>query len=176
MISKKDLLVAVLCTFCLTMVLFSTMPVKSAGVYDPWVDVNHDGKINVLDLIKVATGPNTAGDPALNVTIARHATYLFVQNYTTIKSGYAITCGPVDLDGYTSLSITVSGAAGINVGLETSDGIGLTWHWNYVTLVTGSSGTTFVTTQQITLPWIELSIGNPTQYTVGVWADLYATA
>lgn len=52
------------------MVLFSTIPVKSAGVYDPWVDVNHDGKINVLDLIKVATGLNTAGDPALNVTVA----------------------------------------------------------------------------------------------------------
>ena len=69
MITKTKLLTAVLCTFCLTAVLFSTMPVESAGTYDPWIDTNHDGRINVLDLIKVAGGIGTFGNPGLNVTV-----------------------------------------------------------------------------------------------------------
>jgi hypothetical protein len=27
------------------MVSVSITPVKSTGVYDPWIDVNHDGKV-----------------------------------------------------------------------------------------------------------------------------------
>jgi len=63
------MVVAVLCTFCLTAVLFSVVPVNSDGKYDPWMDTNHDGRINVLDLIKVAGVLGTAGNPGLNVTI-----------------------------------------------------------------------------------------------------------
>jgi hypothetical protein len=82
LITKTKLLTAVLCTFCLTAALFSTMPVESAGTYDPWIDTNHDGRINVLDLIKVAGGIGTFGNPGLNVTVTNPALNVVVLNAT----------------------------------------------------------------------------------------------
>ena len=63
--------------------MFSAMPVMSAGTYDPWVDVNHDGHVNVLDLIKVTDSLGSSGDPALNVTIANPTLNVNVTNPTT---------------------------------------------------------------------------------------------
>jgi hypothetical protein len=68
LITRKDLMVSVLCTFCLTTVLFTMMPVQSAE-WDPWLDVKEDGRINVLDLIKTASALGTMGDTTKNVTV-----------------------------------------------------------------------------------------------------------
>jgi len=68
LITKKDLVVSVLCTFCLTTVLFTMMPVQSAE-WDPWLDVKEDGRINVLDLIKTAGALGTMGDTTKNVNV-----------------------------------------------------------------------------------------------------------
>lgn len=37
--------------------------------YDSWKDINEDGKVNLSDLIKVATGFGTSGDPTKNVNV-----------------------------------------------------------------------------------------------------------
>lgn len=80
----KNIVLAILLTFCITAVLFTAIPVNStetvnstvtpsstvsSTTYDPWKDVNHDGRINVLDLIQVAVDMGGSGDPALNVTV-----------------------------------------------------------------------------------------------------------
>ena len=55
MVTKKDLLIAVLATFCLTSTLFMILPSRSAE-RDPWADVSGltvgepDGKINFRDI------------------------------------------------------------------------------------------------------------------------------
>jgi hypothetical protein len=69
-IMRKDLVVAVLITFCLTAALFMIVP-TSGGVwpYDPWWDVNGDGKIDVQDLARVSGAFATYGDPAKNVNV-----------------------------------------------------------------------------------------------------------
>jgi hypothetical protein len=81
MITKKSLMVAVLCTFCLTAALLGAIPVESAGTYDPWIDTNHDGRINVLDLIKVAGGIGTTGNPGLNVTVTNPTLNVAIRNW-----------------------------------------------------------------------------------------------
>lgn len=113
MITRKDLIVAVLCTFCLTMVLVSTMPVKSAGVYDPWVDTNHDGHINVLDLIKVAGVLGTSGNPGLNVTVMNwpNSTDHLVWWYATVNN-VAISSGPYLAEGFAHLNVIASCSPG----------------------------------------------------------------
>jgi len=68
LITRKDLVVSILCTFCLTTVLLTMMPVQSAE-WDPWLDVKEDGRINVLDLIKTASALGTMGDTTKNVTV-----------------------------------------------------------------------------------------------------------
>ena len=68
MVTKKDLVVSILCTFCLTTVLLTMMPVQSAE-WNPWLDVTEDGRVNVLDLIKTAGALGTMGDTTKNVNV-----------------------------------------------------------------------------------------------------------
>jgi hypothetical protein len=65
MTSKKDLIIAVLITFCLTATLFTIVPTKSGNgsSYDPWKDLNDDGVIDSTDLGMLGTSWATTGDP-----------------------------------------------------------------------------------------------------------------
>ena len=49
---KRDLIVAVLLTFSLTVMLFQVLTISSQGPgdYDPWYDINDDGKIDMKDI------------------------------------------------------------------------------------------------------------------------------
>jgi hypothetical protein len=68
MITKRDLII-VLATFCLAFALFTIVPVGSnyktsgLGVYDPWIDSNDDGRINILDCIALSGVFGTTGTP-----------------------------------------------------------------------------------------------------------------
>jgi hypothetical protein len=41
----------------------SPATITSGVPYNPWIDVNNDGKINVLDLIAVVLGLGSSGTP-----------------------------------------------------------------------------------------------------------------
>jgi hypothetical protein len=65
-VSRKDLLIVAVLAFCLTIILFVTLPTKSStdGVeYDPWADIDDSGAVNIVDITKVARAFGTAGDP-----------------------------------------------------------------------------------------------------------------
>jgi hypothetical protein len=70
---KKDLAIAILATFCLTSTLFMITTSKSqSGItasneYDPWIDTNDDGIIDIFDLAKLALAFGAEGEP-LNKT------------------------------------------------------------------------------------------------------------
>ena len=67
--TKKDLVIVVLATFCLTATLFMILPTQSSpdNGYDPWADLNDDGVINILDISNVALRFGTSGE-AINKT------------------------------------------------------------------------------------------------------------
>jgi hypothetical protein len=62
---KRDLIVAVLLTFCLTVLMFQVLPIGSqdAGDYDPWYDVNDDGTIDMRDIGGMARKFGATGTP-----------------------------------------------------------------------------------------------------------------
>ena len=69
---KKDLMIAVSLTFCLTATLLMTASTESSSSvseYDPWVDLNEDGTINILDIANVALAFHTSGDPTRTVNL-----------------------------------------------------------------------------------------------------------
>lgn len=69
---KKDLIIAILGTFCLTSALFMIMPTRSSPgtkEYDPWLDYNEDGKISLSDLVSLAQDYGATGDPIKNVNV-----------------------------------------------------------------------------------------------------------
>jgi len=66
MVTKKDLVIVILCTLCLTSTLFMMMPTRSSssnGVYDPWMDLNDDGVIDSTDLGMLGSAWGTTGTP-----------------------------------------------------------------------------------------------------------------
>jgi hypothetical protein len=61
---RRDLVIAVIVTFCLAVVLFAAIPTwSSPGVqdYNPWYDVNDDGSIDGSDLIVLCRAFGTTG-------------------------------------------------------------------------------------------------------------------
>jgi hypothetical protein len=61
----RKILLIVLITFCLTATLFSIIPVGSQGIrdYDPWYDMNDDGKIDLWDVYHLNMKYGTTGTP-----------------------------------------------------------------------------------------------------------------
>ncbi len=97
MITRKELIVAIVATFCLTTALFTIIPVGSQGAYDPWIDSNEDGYINAKDAISLGAIFGTSGDPAKNVT---------VNNWPTNKLAYYYA--DIMLPGQTEISPWIS--------------------------------------------------------------------
>jgi len=65
-ITKKDLIIAVIATFFLTSTLFMILPTRSSSnteAYDAWLDVNDDGNINILDISSLAIVFGASGNP-----------------------------------------------------------------------------------------------------------------
>jgi hypothetical protein len=68
MVTKKDLIIAVLCTFCLTVTLFMVAPTRSTSTmnglqYDAWKDINDDGKLDILDIVQISSQYGATGTP-----------------------------------------------------------------------------------------------------------------
>jgi hypothetical protein len=65
---KKQTILGILLTFCVTTMLFSIVPSRSSvGDYDVWLDINDDGKIDFKDIAPVARAYGSSGT---NVTKA----------------------------------------------------------------------------------------------------------
>jgi len=67
--TRKDLVFAVLVTFCLTATLFMIRASWSGGEWDPWVDIKEDGTVDIYDAITLANAYGTSGDTTKNVSI-----------------------------------------------------------------------------------------------------------
>jgi hypothetical protein len=68
---RKDVITAVLITFCLTVTLFLTIPSHSnPNAYDPWADLNDDGTIDIYDAIQLANTFGSSGEPIIKSQIA----------------------------------------------------------------------------------------------------------
>jgi len=63
--AKRDLIIVVLAIFCLTATLFMILPIQSSpgNGYDPWLDTNDDGKIDIKDIAATAKAYGTTGTP-----------------------------------------------------------------------------------------------------------------
>jgi len=75
-VTKKNLLIAVLTTLCLSSVLFTTLPIRSATEpWDQWADVSgptvgeQDGTVNLRDIQYLIFKFNTHGPPYVDRTL-----------------------------------------------------------------------------------------------------------
>jgi hypothetical protein len=124
MIRKEVLIVIV--AFCLTATLFSIIPVGSQGVreYDPWYDINDDGKIDLKDYYGVGLKYGTEGTPInktdlllqlmtkidlLNATMIEQQNIINVLNETIIYLNNTRMLGAPDYDsGWQSIPLGIA--------------------------------------------------------------------
>ena len=151
MITKKDLVVSILCTFCLTTVLLTMMPVQSAE-WDPWVDVKEDGTINVLDLIKVAGSLGTSGDTTKNVNVTNWPNWW-------MSNRCNITNWPVDEQGNLKVRIEDKlSPLNLSLGIRTLEAHS-SWETSY-TSVEGYASFYVYLMAWSSSPWITIDVGN----------------
>jgi len=60
---RRNIVIAVLSTFCVTATLFLTVPESYIGDHSPWLDINDDGKIDMKDIAAVARAYGASGTP-----------------------------------------------------------------------------------------------------------------
>jgi S1-C subfamily serine protease len=144
MASKKNLAIAVLVMFCITATLFITFASysqSSSNVYDPWSDINNDGKIDILDIYKIASAFGTSGTPInktgslleANSTVDLPALYEAVKNSVVMIVGKTVG-GTVQGSGFvynysgTMVVLTnnhvVDGTTALSVTFSDGDGYG----------------------------------------------------
>lgn len=107
MIDRKDFVIMVLAGFILTVTLYPAIT-ASVGEYDPWLDVNDDGKIRIDDILSTALAFGSDGDPTKNVIIA---------GYNWSQSSYTFWLQPGE-EG--NLTVTTAGYKQITLGFKAS--------------------------------------------------------
>lgn len=79
---KKNLLLNTLAAICLSLVFVSALPMDSIQQYeeyDPWMDVDDNGIINMLDLYNVALRFGTSGDPGNKTELLYNVSNTFAE-------------------------------------------------------------------------------------------------
>lgn len=99
---RKQFAVAVLfSTVLLTAVIVPMSTQQGGGTYDPWLDYNGDGKIDVNDLHPLGESYGTMGDSTrdVNVTNWPTETVLFPENLMLRATRYSVTRGTFEAAG-----------------------------------------------------------------------------
>jgi hypothetical protein len=134
MITRKHLLLAIAATCLVTMFLISIVPIRSqtAGQYDPWLDVNDDGKIDGKDIALPSLSFGTAGDPTkpVNVTTIPAAT---IEQDLNVSRG-SFQSNIFSTEGYDRLFVSaaitdISNHSSIYTGVYL---FGAYWYWGVV--------------------------------------------
>ena len=104
---RKDLIITAVLTFCLTSTIFMVATSRSAE-YDPWVDINDDGKIDIFDVVGMTSRYAATGDPTKNVTVANWPSNKLAYSIETSVGGFAGFQSPyIQVAGYSKISICI---------------------------------------------------------------------
>ena len=93
----RNVVFVVLAVSCLAASLFGVLPTSSQGNdnYNPWADINDDGIINIIDIVKVALAFGSSGTPLTKATIEYDSGWIDITGrqgqYITVTHGLNIT-------------------------------------------------------------------------------------
>jgi hypothetical protein len=145
--------------------------VSSSAPYDPWSDLDENGKIDIFDLVKIAGAYATTGDPARNVTIAGYASKMG-------SSGQGIA----PYGGYTFEVTGTEGFHAISVGIDPDYGVDvqIQWHVGGLTYTVDTyhvdGGTETLRRYDVQGDSLLVAVLNSGSSSNMVWLDWYLTA
>jgi hypothetical protein len=106
---------------------------QSSNSYDPWLDYNDDGVIDVTELHRIAEAYGSSGEPARNVTVSSHASWYVRFGGASNISIPALSnwlSEVILIDGYSKVTILIHTSpevSGIYLDLYACDNNGHTW-------------------------------------------------
>ncbi len=111
MITKKHFIVSVLIILCIVIAVYpyitsSQTQTGDEPEYDPWCDINDDGKINIYDVVKVCARYGAKGTPIIKASITNDTGWLDITDkagqYFNITHNLNSTDIIVDITGKTT--------------------------------------------------------------------------
>jgi hypothetical protein len=105
----RNMIVAIIITFCFTATLFMIVPIKStaSSTYNPWADINDDGKIGLEDLTLLAKSYGATGTPIQEANIRYDSGWINITDkcgqYFSITHNLNSTDIIVDITGRTTM-------------------------------------------------------------------------
>lgn len=106
---------------------------QGSNSYDPWLDYNEDGVIDVDELHRIAEAYGSSGEPTRNVTVSSHATsYIRLGGASNISIPALSTwlSEMISIDGYAKVTILIRSSIGggnVNLDLYACDNDGHEW-------------------------------------------------
>ena len=178
---RKDMMFAVITTFCLSALMFAVIPIQSGLPYDPWADIQPDtpdGKSDIRDVSAVARLFGTSGDSTKNVTVTNFPTKRTLN--ASLADNWEIDGSQAwlleaNVEGYSKVTLvmkmeTSSGMLSVDVRFKIGGVLTPSVYRNY----TQPEGYCFLLQNyEVIGPtiWIELEPSG----TVRVWVGIYAT-
>lgn len=148
---------------------------QDSASYDPWLDYNEDGKIDVNELYQLGEAYGSAGDSARNVTIARRATvYLRPGGEHLLIPAGTSWLSNVSVDGYGTVTVLIwaSLSSSCECYLYACDNDG--YSWLIETFNPSSSGS--AKTYNVMNQRIQIKIRNIGSTTITVEVAVYLVA
>jgi len=168
-LNGKNYLVAIMLTALMLALMFIPMSGSQTTVqYDPWADMNDDGKIDIKDIAYSSRLFGTLGDPTKNVM---HSTYQWESPELTLTphSWYIVLN---DTKGYSTVTVSVTSS---KIGLKVSVEEG--WTSNFFTIETWYVQPLFANarTYPIEAPRLRILIENQVEFNVTFRVSIYMT-
>lgn len=146
----------------------------TSSQYDPWADINGDGKIDIYDVAYTARAFGSSGDPAKNITVANHVTELYhAAGHLSIPPGYWES-DLFSIDGYAKVTVLIflSEPSDCYLYIYACNYGGYTWLVEVVTPNTNS----WVKTYDVMNQQIKIGIDNSGLSAVTASIDIYLMA
>jgi hypothetical protein len=110
---------------------------QDSGSYDPWLDYDENGRIDVNELHRLGEAYGSLGDATKNVTIAGHITAYLRPNggNFSIPAGYDWYSEMVSVDGYETVTVLIKASTSTIEGyLYACDSSGYSWLVDHILL------------------------------------------
>ena len=152
---------------------------QGSSAYDPWLDFNEDGVIDVNELHQLAQAYGSSGEPTRNVTVSSHVTSYMRLGGTSnisIPAGSTWLSEMVSVDGFAKVTILIRASVTggfVNVDLFACDDDGYEW---YVERLPSSASTSLVKTYDVMSQRIRLRIQNMYSSAITVDVAVYLVA
>lgn len=110
MTTKRDLVIVILATFCLTLTLFVVIPTRSASTtdtsleYDPWYDLDDDGQIFLYDAVALLSRYGMKGTAINKTALLYNVNDTFTELLSRIDS---LNASLLDLEAYFETRINI---------------------------------------------------------------------